>query len=173
VKKLLLPLAIIIIIAAADQLTKIWAVANLTGKPPVSIFGDFIMGSLIFNEGGAMGTSFWSSTGYLIITLILLPFLFFYLYRYRETKILSLPLAFIIAGAIGNVIDRIRFGKVVDFIDMDIPDINLFGFHLDRWWTFNIADASISCALVFLIFLILFHKPKSASSPSITNLFSI
>lgn len=162
-KKLLWPLIIIVALTLADQLTKSWAIANLTQQPPISVLGDFIMFSLVYNEGGALGTSFGSSTGYLIVAMLILPLLGYYLYRYRDIMIISLPLAFICGGALGNVIDRVRFGKVTDFIDVDIPDINIFGFQLERWWTFNIADAGITCALVWLIIYMVVHKPDAES----------
>lgn len=160
VKKLIWPLVIIVAVTLADQLTKSWAIANLSGQPSQPLFGEFIKLSLVYNEGGAMGTAFGSSTGYLIMALIILPILGYYLYRYRQSAAVALPLAFIFGGALGNVIDRVRFGRVTDFIDVDIPDVNLLGLHLERWWTFNIADSCITCALVWLIIYMLFHKPQ-------------
>ena len=160
-KKLIWPLVIIVVVVVADQLTKHWALANLIAQPSISVLGDFIKLSLVYNEGGAMGTAFGPSTGYLIMALIILPILGYYLYRYRESTAVVLPLSFIFGGAVGNVIDRIQFGHVIDFIDVNIPDINLLGFQLERWWTFNIADSAISCALVWLIFYMLVHKPNT------------
>lgn len=116
------------------------------------------MFSLVYNEGGAMGTQFGPSVYYLIMALVVLPFLLFYLYRHRFQAIISLPLAFIAGGAIGNLIDRVRLGKVIDFIDVDFFDIDLFGFHMERFWTFNIADSAISCAIVFLIVYMLVNR---------------
>lgn len=164
-KKLLWPLVIMVALTLADQLTKSWAIANLSQQPPRQVLGDFVMFSLVYNEGGAMGTAFGSSTGYLIIALLILPLLGYYLYRYRESVTIALPLAFICGGALGNVIDRIRFGRVTDFIDVDIPDISIFGFQLERWWTFNIADAGITCALVWLVFYMMIHKPRAIKTP--------
>lgn len=162
-KKLIWPLIIVVAVTLADQLTKNWAVTNLAGQPSKSILGEFFRLSLVYNEGGAMGTAFGSSTGYLILALVILPVLGYYLYRYRESAAVALPLAFIFGGALGNVIDRIRLGRVTDFIDIDIPDVNLLGFHLERWWTFNIADACITCALVWLVGYMIFHKPKAGA----------
>ena len=162
-KTLTWPLVIIVALTLADQFTKSWAIANLSGQPSLQVLGEFVQFSLVYNEGGAMGTAFGSSTGYLIVALLILPLLGFYLYRYRESMAVALPLAFICGGALGNVIDRIRFGKVTVFIDVDIPDISILGFELDRWWTFNIADAAISCALVWLVFYMMVHKQQPAS----------
>lgn len=159
-KKLIWPLIIIVLVVLADQLTKHWALAALDGQPSKSIIGDFFRLSLVYNRGGAMGTAFGPSTGYLIMALIILPILGFYLWRYRESGAVALPLAFIFGGAVGNVIDRIQFGHVIDFIDIDIPDINVLGFQLERWWTFNIADSAITCALVWLVFYMVFHRPQ-------------
>ncbi len=151
--------------AALDQVTKLWAVDALSGQPSIEVLGDLFKLTLVYNEGGAMGTSFGSSTWYLIIALIIIPILFYYLYLYRATLSFAIPLAFICGGAIGNLIDRIRIGRVVDFIDVDFFDINFLGFQLDRWWTFNIADSAISCALVFLLIKVIFFHPKPQPSP--------
>lgn len=112
-----------------------------------------------------MGTSFGPSGYYLVTALIILPALLAYIYISRRQASVALPLSFIAGGAIGNVIDRIRLGKVVDFIDVDFFDVNLFGYHLDRWWTFNIADAAITCSILFiLIGMIQWPKRKAVQS---------
>jgi signal peptidase II len=156
-------------VAAVDQITKIWAVDRLAGQPSVPVLGEFFKLTLVYNEGGAMGTSFGTSTWYLIIALIIIPILFYYLYIYRAALSFAIPLAFICGGAIGNLIDRFRLGRVVDFLDVDFFDINFLGFQLDRWWTFNIADAAISCALVFLLIKVLFFPPTKQPSDHISS----
>ncbi|UCC43904.1 MAG: signal peptidase II [Candidatus Zixiibacteriota bacterium] len=133
-----------------DQATKLWAVGNLSQKASSELLGDFIKLTLVYNEGGAMGTNFGSSIYYLVITLVILPVLVFYLYQHRGDLSFSLPLAFVVAGALGNLIDRFRYGRVVDFIDVDFFDIEAIG--LTRWWTFNVADICISGAIIFLTF---------------------
>ena len=110
-----------------------------------------------------MGTNLGSSMYYLISASLILLFVLYYIYANRTKMILSVPLAFIAGGAIGNLIDRIAYGKVVDFIDIDFFDIDLFGFQLQRWWTFNIADSAISCSIVFLLYLILTKKMDTTS----------
>ena len=135
----------------ADQASKAWALANLTERMSQSVIGDFLMFSLVYNEGGAMGTRLGPSGYYLGMALLILPLVLFYIYRNRFVLPISIPLSLIAGGAIGNLIDRVRIGRVVDFIDVDFFDISLGSFHLYRWWTFNIADAAISCAIVFLL----------------------
>lgn len=141
-----------------DQITKLWAVSALTGQPSQPVLGRIFMFTLIYNEGGALGTSLGSSNFYLIVSLIVTPILCYFVWLRRHEPYFAWPLAFIVAGAIGNIIDRIRFGQVVDFIDIDIPDINFLWINVDRWWTFNIADAAISCSMVFLIIYLTFGK---------------
>lgn len=107
-----------------------------------------------------MGTNIGSSNYYLIASIIILVVILYYLYSQRENKILVIPLSFIAGGAIGNLIDRISYGKVIDFLDFDFFDINIFGYRLDRWWTFNIADMAISLSILYLFIIILFNKQE-------------
>ena len=141
-----------------DQLTKVWAVSFLEGKGSVEVFGKFLMLTLIYNEGGALGTSFGPSFYYLITSLLILVFVIYYLFSHRTNKMVTIPLAFIAGGALGNIIDRLRLDKVIDWIDVDFFDINIFNFHLERWWTFNIADSVISCSILFILLSALVTK---------------
>ena len=115
--------------------------------------------TLVYNQGGALGTDLGSSVYYTIIALILLPVTGFYLYRFRHERRFSWPLALIIGGALGNLVDRLRLGRVVDFIDVDFFDIGFLG--ISRWWTFNVADAAISCAIVYLLVVTFFFHPSA------------
>lgn len=172
-KSLVWPVIIIGAVAVIDQVTKFWAVDALSGRPSVSVIGDFFRLTLVYNLGGAMGTSIGSPVYYLVIALIIIPVLLFVLYQYRHVKSYALPLAFICGGAIGNLIDRIRLGQVVDFLDVDFFDISIAGYQLDRWWTFNVADAAISCGLVFLLVRMLFFKPAPAANNVVSSPTSV
>jgi signal peptidase II len=156
---------IIVAVVLADQLTKAWVVSALTNQPPRHIFGDALMFTLVYNEGGAMGTNLGSVNYYRIIALIILPLIGYYLWRNRHDRPFALPLAFILGGAIGNQIDRFRLGRVVDFVDVDVPDIHLSWFQMDRFWTFNVADSAITCAIVFVLLHVLFSR-HTTSAPS-------
>ncbi len=114
--------------------------------------------TLVYNEGGALGTNFGSSTYYLVSSLLILAIVLYYLVINWEAATLAYPLSFIAGGAVGNIIDRIRLGMVIDFLDVDFFDLDLLGYHLDRWWTFNLADAAISCSIVFLLGNVLFSR---------------
>ncbi len=114
--------------------------------------------TLTYNEGGALGTSFGPSFYYLVISSAILLFVLYYILVNRTHRALAYALSFIAGGALGNILDRIRIGKVVDWIDVDFFDLNLLEYHLDRWWTFNIADAAISCAILYLLVTMLLSK---------------
>jgi signal peptidase II len=78
-------------------------------------------------------------------------------YQAREgvrTWPLTLALALLLGGAIGNLVDRVRLGAVIDFVDMGIGDW--------RFYTFNVADSAISVALLLLILIALFGERLSA-----------
>lgn len=166
-RHLVIPLSIIAFVVLIDQVTKNWAVATLTDANSIEVLGQFFMFTLVYNYGGAMGTNLGSSMYYLIAATFILLFVLYYLYANRNRLVLSIPLAFISGGAIGNLIDRLRYGKVVDFIDIDFFDIDIWGYHLDRWWTFNIADSAISCSIVFLLYLILTKKLEEKAEEDI------
>lgn len=108
-----------------------------------------------------MGTNLGSSSYYLIASTLILLFLLYYIYLARTDRMLANTLAFIAGGAMGNIVDRIRFGRVIDFIDVNVPDISLFDYQLQRWWTFNIADAAITCAIVVLLVKMIFRSKDS------------
>jgi signal peptidase II len=163
-RQLLWPVTFFLTVIILDQITKVWAVATLSGRPPFQFLGSFVQFSLVYNEGGAMGTSFGSPLMYTIVALAILPILGWYVWMRREEKALAWPLAFMAGGAVGNLIDRIRLGQVVDFIDINIPDIHLPFYQLDRFWTFNIADAAITCSLVFLVIQLLFFQKAERSA---------
>lgn len=108
-----------------------------------------------------MGTNFGSPTYYLISSLFILIFVLYYIYLNRNTLIMSIPLACIAGGAIGNIMDRIFLGRVIDFFDIDFFNINMLGINIERWWTFNIADAAISCSIIILLVHLLFIKTNA------------
>lgn len=147
----MVPAAIIISVTIIDQITKLWAVDYLSLKGSVEVLGQFLMLTLVYNEGGALGTSFGPSFYYLTTSLLILAFVLYYIFVNRTNRAICCPLAFIAGGALGNIIDRIRIDKVIDWIDVDFFDINILGYQLERWWTFNLADAAISCSILYLL----------------------
>lgn len=163
----IITLSILIAVALIDQLSKIWAVGHLTEGATRSVMGNFFKLTLLYNEGGALGSQLGSGTFYLITSLIIIVVIFFFIYTNRHNAFIAWPMALCAGGAAGNLIDRIRTGRVVDFLDFDFFDISLGSFHLERWWKFNVADAAITVGVLFLLVYILFmprvHPDKTAA----------
>lgn len=134
----------------------------------ISVIGDFLRITFIENPGMAFGIEVVDGKLFLTLFSIAASFgILLYLYVMRTEKLLfRISLALILGGAIGNLIDRTFYGvlygeselfhgKVVDFIDVDFFNIDLWGFYLTRFWVFNIADASVSIGVLMML---LFHR---------------
>ena len=130
-------------IVIIDQLTKAWLVANVSPGEVVNVVGDFVR--LVFNQnsGALFGLFRESAVLFGIVSLGVVGLIVAYHARVGRSLYLSLALGFLLGGAIGNLIDRLRLGYVVDFVDIGIGDF--------RWYTFNVADAAISTAIVMLL----------------------
>ncbi len=150
-----------IVVFVADQVTKYIALSTLTMGLPVSVIGEYWRWTLTFNPGGAFGMRLGGTTYYLVSSLIIFVVLLFYIWRNRHISFLAIPLTIVSAGALGNIVDRIRFGEVVDFIDWEFFDINIGSYYMDRWPIFNVADMAVSCGITATILLILYHSRKN------------
>lgn len=142
----------------------------------VNVIGDFFKITFVENPGMAFGINVGDESKLFLslFSLVASIGILFYLYKVRNDKlILRLALAMILAGAIGNLIDRtfygliygyapLFYGKVVDFFNVDFWDFTLFGNTYERWPIFNIADASVTIGVMILI---LFHR-DTKESPS-------
>lgn len=131
----------------------------------IRVIGKFIEFAYVENEGMAFGISFGAGKIFLSLFSIAASIaVALYLSKLRKKDSFFVKLAFslILAGAMGNLIDRVFYGvifgesslfygRVVDFISVDIPDINLFGSLYTRFPVFNVADSCVSCGVVLLI----------------------
>ncbi len=167
-RRLLIPLAIIAVVVFLDQLTKYLVVRSVAEGETVSVLGSFFQLKLVYNFGGALGTSFGSSDFYLGTSIIILAVILYMIYHNRAHAMIAWPLAACAGGAIGNVLDRIWHGRVVDFLDFDFFDFSLFGTRVERWWTFNVVDAAITVGIIFLIIYILF-APRQPHQESLDD----
>ncbi len=145
--------ALMVFIAlAADQITKTMAL-GLSGKI-VTVLPFFNL-VLIWNRGISFGLfNHYDSAGALILTgvsLAIVALLLVWL-RQAEKKVLALAIAAVIGGALGNVIDRLRFGAVVDFLDFHVGDWH--------WPAFNIADSCIVLGIAMIVLDGLFSEPE-------------
>ena len=138
-----------LLLVVLDQFTKVLALQNLKGQEPITIIPDVFQLLYVENRGAAFGILQNKQWVFLIITAIVLAALIWALPRLsRERHFLPLRLClcFIGAGAVGNMIDRIFRGYVVDF----------FYFKLIDFPVFNVADIYVTTSAIVLIFLIVF-----------------
>lgn len=135
----------------ADQLTKLWVSGSLVGKGVVEIIPGIIGFRYVENTGAAFSIFASNTLMLTIISAVLIIFLTYLIWRYRKGhKMLNISLALIIAGAIGNLIDRVFAGYVVDFIE----------FRFVNFAVFNVADICVTIGTILLAVYILFLSPE-------------
>ncbi|MFQ6677938.1 MAG: signal peptidase II [Fidelibacterota bacterium] len=142
------------IVVILDQISKILTRSSLSLYESVPIIPKFFHLTYVTNDGMAFGINFpggiYIFTG---LSLLLSILLFWYLWIEKDGHIiLRLSLSMILGGAIGNLIDRIIFGKVVDFLDFMIGDYH--------WYVFNIADSSVTVGMTIFLYYSFFIQPK-------------
>ncbi len=150
----------LIVIAGAavilDQITKIAIINTITKYHSIRVIPGFFNLTHVYNPGGAFGFAANQSATvrtilFLVVSTLALGFIFYFYMNTPETHpMLAASLSLIFGGAIGNLIDRVRLGSVVDFLDFHIR-----GMH---WPAFNVADSAISIGMGIFIFHILFKK---------------
>ncbi len=127
-------IAIIAGVIGLDQLTKWLAVVNLQGEPSFPLWRDVLHFTYAENTGMAFGMLKDHRWVFMVFSTIAIVALAVYLFRFRpESRWMQISMAFIIGGGIGNMIDRIFLGYVVDFID----------FTLINFAVFNVADSFV------------------------------
>ena len=138
-------IGIIIAIVALDQWSKWLIRTNFSLYQSEPIIQDFFHLTYVTNEGMAFGLELpGGKLILLVLTIILTILLAVYLWNEKNGHPLNkYGLALILSGAIGNLIDRAYFGKVVDFLDFMIGD-----FH---WYVFNIADSAVTIGMIIYI----------------------
>ena len=145
---LMLPwLILAVVVALLDQFTKqmVMAKLQLGQMIPVTGFFDLV---LVFNTGAAF--SFlaehggWQRWFFTVLAVLISGWLLTLMHHHRHEKLLPAAFALIIGGALGNVIDRIRFGAVVDFIQWHAAGL--------YWPAFNVADSAITVGAILLVF---------------------
>jgi signal peptidase II len=136
-------LACAAVIIALDQWTKSLASSRLLLGVPVPLLGDTVRFTLVHNTGAAFGLFPGSRVPFIVISILAILVVFYLFlretYRSLANRIL---LGCILGGAIGNLLDRVRLGWVVDFIDMGAGTV--------RWPVFNVADSAVTLGVIFL-----------------------
>ncbi len=143
------------VVIFADQSTK-WLILEYVMEPPRQIFlNQYLNLVLAWNNGISFGLFNNDNDFNALFISLLASLIVFFLIKWltsAETKQLSIGLGLIIGGAIGNIIDRIIYGAVIDFIDAH--------FSIYHWPAFNFADACITTGAILLVIDSLFSKKK-------------
>jgi lipoprotein signal peptidase len=154
-----IPLGVLsaLVVLASDQASKWWILERLhlpeIGSMVISPFLNFTM---VWNRGVTFGLlgGFGAASAWILagVALCVVVALFVWLRR-AETTLVALALGAIAGGAVGNVLDRLRFGAVVDFLHA-----HAYGY---SWYVFNVADAAIVCGVAALVLDSLRAKPSA------------
>lgn len=144
--KLVRWLALAALVLLLDQATKAWVLASFRLMESQSVTSFFNL-VLVYNSGAAFsflaGAGGWQKWFFVSLALGISVWLLSLLRRHAQERLLPTSLALILGGAIGNVIDRLRFDAVVDFLDF-----HLAGYH---WPAFNVADSAITVGVVLML----------------------
>ena len=136
------------VVLVLDQATKWLAVKYLLGQPPVTVIPGFFDLTLVYNTGAAFGilrdAGGWQNAFFIVVAVAISVFLIATLRRLPARDVqTALALALILGGAVGNIVDRVRQGYVVDFVHWFYQDWH--------WPNFNVADSAITVGAVLLV----------------------
>ena len=150
-----------VLVLIIDQWTKLWANEALAGGQIIEVMPHFDF-RLAYNYGAAFSfladAGGWQTWALSIFAIVISIVLLVWLSRLKHTeRWLSIALALVLSGAIGNVYDRLSYGYVIDFIDWYWSESH-------HWPAFNIADAAISIGAVMLIIESLFFNHDDKNS---------
>jgi len=147
----MLPLIIVFFVLSSDQISKAFVSAKLQLDQTIPLIKGITGLTLVHNRGAAFGIFRNQFYLFIIAGIAAIVLIYFGIKNNRQNKSYVLCLSLILAGALGNLIDRLRFGYVIDFINFYI------------WPVFNIADSAITIGAVFLAWIILKEKPITKS----------
>lgn len=143
-------LFLFIVLVAIDQISKYWVRTDLAQNGPIILIPDVFSLQYLTNTGAAWGLMSGNTVLLSIFTFIVLGFIFFLYLKIpagKKYKALKIILVFIMAGAVGNLIDRVTLGYVVDFIYFELIDFPLF----------NFADCCLTVSSILLFILAIFY----------------
>jgi signal peptidase II len=146
------------VVVTLDLWTKRWASKTLAFQQPVDVIGPFVRFTYTRNSGVAFGLGAGLPFPYYVFSLAAVAAILYLFFKQRVRGFSrQLALALIMGGAIGNLIDRVRFGEVVDFIEI--------GYGRWHWPVFNVADSAVTIGVIlFAITWPRAHEPHGEES---------
>jgi signal peptidase II len=134
-------------VVVLDQITKYLISTSIGPFDAIEIF-PFLHIVHVWNTGSAFGM--FKHFGSSFFILISIGAIIIVLYLLKKSTYSRFGLSLILGGALGNLIDRIRYGKVFDFLDLSVGDVH--------WPAFNVADSSLTIGISIVFFLVLIKK---------------
>ncbi len=147
---------IIFAVIFGDQAAKFMIRESMTIGQSIRVLGDVVRLTYVENPGIAFGIRVSNSWIFTALSILASIGIIIYLVRqWKETLWIKSALALILGGAVGNLIDRIAFSKVVDFVDIGVGNV--------RWPVFNVADSAVVIGM-FILFITMYHQEKKNSA---------
>ncbi len=149
----LMPLGLITAILSLDIVTKYLIVQKYGFGDRTDLLNGFLRIALVYNEGGVFGILQGHKNLFLVVSVIVLALMIiYYFFEKNKSFLFNTSMALIVAGAVGNIIDRLVPGRpgVVDFISVGVDGVY-------RWPSFNVADSSIVVG-AFLLILVFYRE---------------
>ena len=144
-----------LLIIGIDQVTKYLTVVNIDLYEVVEVIPNILSWMYLRNTGAAWSILEGQMWFFYIVTFIVVVVVVYYLQKYgAQSSLLSLSLSFVLAGSVGNVLDRIRLGYVVDMIRIEFIDFPIF----------NVADMSLFIGVALLILYVFLDERNKKES---------
>ena len=148
-------LALAAAVVVADQIAKAFVTGSLAPGQSVDVVGDLVRIVFGQNSGALFGLFKDNALMFGVVSLVVIGLIVVYHARSATSLYLTITLGLLLGGAIGNMIDRLRLGYVVDFVDVGIGTV--------RFYTFNVADSAISLSILLLFVAAL--RPSVVEGP--------
>ena len=151
-------ISLIILVVVLDQTSKFWIVSNFTLYESLPVVPGFFSLTYLTNTGAAFGIlagqpAVWRQMFFVGVSVVALVAIGFLYRRLREDSVwYEISLGLVAGGALGNLIDRLRLGSVVDFLDVYID--------VHHWPAFNVADSAITVGVTIFMVMSLFFDNK-------------
>ena len=157
--RILLVAGVAILVFALDRVTKAWVSENIPLGTARPIVGDYVRIVHAQNTGAAFGLLPERTTLLSILSVLaVLAIVYYYRQIASSSWLVTATLGMQLGGAAGNLVDRVRQGFVVDFIDVGIGDV--------RFWAFNVADSSIVVGIALVTFALWREERRAQAKPA-------
>jgi signal peptidase II len=143
----------------ADRITKNWVADNIPLNQPRQVIGDYVRIVHAENTGAAFGLLPERTTLLSVLSVLAVVAIVYYYRQIASSSwLVTATLGMQLGGAAGNLVDRVRQGYVIDFVDVGVGDI--------RFWAFNVADSSIVVGIAIVTFALWREERRTRAKPA-------